>query len=214
MHVAEAQVDSELLRLVERLRQLRKPTGALGGGDFGRYADAPHTPGRPIISADALRRVLEFDPFWSRNRLTFLHYARYHRHARSWHFGWGNPYERLSERSLDFIMLAQHPVLIAGSSEAALMRASRTVKAPDFGSVMRSRVWAEKRLEPADRHLGVWIELDGDMRRGIRCQICGRSIATADGRYPQSSRHAALLDQLYGEVDDHVRSNVDRCRRR
>jgi hypothetical protein len=38
--------------------------------------------------------AIAIDPFWSRNRLTFLQIARYHRHARFRFNAWGGPYGR------------------------------------------------------------------------------------------------------------------------
>jgi len=98
------------------------------------------------------------------------------------------------------------PVLIAGSSEAALMRGSRTVNA--FGLRIGDTVAideAEKRLSRQAAASAVWIELDGEMSEAAAATLAAVNRDSGDGRYAAIvSGTPLLLDQLYGELDDHV----------
>jgi len=79
------------------------------------------------------------------------------------------------------------PVLIAGSSEAALMRASRTVNA--FGLRIGDTVAideAEKRLSRQAAASAVWIELDGEMSEAAAATLAAVNRDSGDGRYAQS----------------------------
>lgn len=103
------------------------------------------------------------------------------------------------------------PVLIAGSSELALMRAARTVNA--FGLRVGSAVRineAEDRLNRQAAASAVWIELDGEISEAAEAAIAAVNRDSADGRYAAIvSATPPLIDQLFGGVGDHVQLLID-----
>jgi len=103
------------------------------------------------------------------------------------------------------------PVLIAGSSEIALMRAARTIGA--FGLRVGATISVEEAPERLRRQAAastVWIELDGEMTDAAAETVATASRDSSDGRYAAIvSATPTLLDPLFGAVDDHVQLLID-----
>jgi hypothetical protein len=103
------------------------------------------------------------------------------------------------------------PVLIAGSSEVSLMRATRTVQA--FGLRVGDSVpiaEAGSRLSRQAAASAVWIELDGDQADDAAEALSIINRDSADGRYAAIvSATAPLVDGLFGRLDDQVQLLID-----
>lgn len=103
------------------------------------------------------------------------------------------------------------PVLIAGSSEVALMRAARTVNA--FGLRVGAAVAIEDAPDRLNRQAAasaVWVELDGDISEAAAETVAAINRDSADGRYGAVvSATPSLIDQLFGALDDDVQLLID-----
>jgi hypothetical protein len=103
------------------------------------------------------------------------------------------------------------PVLIAGSSEMSLMRATRTVHG--FGLRVGDAVpidEAEDRLKRQAAASAVWIELDGDWTKEVAGTLAAVNRDCGDGRYAAIvSATPPLLDQLFGQLHDDVQLLID-----
>ena len=71
-------------------------------------------------------------PFWSRNRLTFLHNARYQGHARSRFSSGGNPYGCVPDRCRQILQFRWAASSYRRDSESAMARAECTIGALDL----------------------------------------------------------------------------------
>ncbi|MBV9529265.1 MAG: winged helix-turn-helix transcriptional regulator [Sphingomonas sp.] len=103
------------------------------------------------------------------------------------------------------------PVLIAGSSDACLMRASRTVRA--LGLRIGDAVPIEEapaRLSRQAAASAVWVELDGEVTDGTSGTLSALNRDAADGRYAAIvSATPPLVDDLFGVLDDQVHLLID-----
>ena len=104
----------------------------------------------------------------------------------------------------DFDYSDQPPVLIAGSSDAAMARAARTIRAS--GLRIASSLPIESAMERIDRQAAataVWLELDEDCG-GPMDELLGRvSSDVSGGRYAAVvSATAALVDPLTARIAD------------
>lgn len=103
------------------------------------------------------------------------------------------------------------PVLIAGSSEACLTRATRSVRA--LGLRVGDAVPIEEAAFRFERQVSasaVWVELDGVVTGAMTDAIVAVNRDAADGRYPAIvSATPALVDDLYAALDDQVHLLID-----
>jgi DNA-binding MarR family transcriptional regulator len=103
------------------------------------------------------------------------------------------------------------PVLIAGSSDACRMRATRTVRA--LGLRVGDSVAienAQARLSRQASASAVWVELDGDVSREMSATLSTLSQDAADGRYAAIvSATPSLIDDVFGALDDQVHILID-----
>ena len=103
------------------------------------------------------------------------------------------------------------PVLIAGSSDACLMRATRTVRA--LGLRVGDAVSiedAEARFSRQASASAVWVELDGAATVSMGQAIAAVNRDSADGHYAAIvSATPSLVDELYATVDDQVHLLID-----
>ncbi|MGZ2412856.1 DNA-binding MarR family transcriptional regulator [Sphingomonas sp. F9_3S_D5_B_2] len=98
------------------------------------------------------------------------------------------------------------PVLIAGSNEACILRATRTVRALGLriGAAIPIEE-AEARLQRQGAAAAVWLELDGEVNDELAATLATLNRDAAAGRYPAVvSATPLLLDHLFGAVDDEV----------
>lgn len=103
------------------------------------------------------------------------------------------------------------PVLIAGSNEICLMRATRTVHA--LGLRVGDAVLVEDAPERFRRQASasaVWLELDGELTDAMTAAVAAVNSDAAEGRKAAIvAATPSLVDDLFGAVDDQVLLLVD-----
>jgi DNA-binding MarR family transcriptional regulator len=103
------------------------------------------------------------------------------------------------------------PVLIAGSSDTCLMRATRTVRA--LGLRVGDAVpieEAQSRLNRQAAASAVWVELDGEMTESVSRTLATVNRDASDGRYAAIvSATASLVDDIFGVLDEEVHLLID-----
>lgn len=103
------------------------------------------------------------------------------------------------------------PVLIAGSSDSCLTRATRTARALGLrvgDSVSIHEVPA--RLNRQAAASAVWIELDGEVSADTSATLAAINRDAADGRYAAIvSATPSLVDDLFGSLNDDVHLLID-----
>jgi hypothetical protein len=116
--------------------------------------------------------------------------------------------DAMTERS-DLHFTGSNPVLIAGSSDAALARARRTVDAAGYriGASMDLGSACE-RIELQFATAAIWIELDDDAEFEEVLECAGRT-AAARGFGAVVSGTAALVDALWALKHDNVELVID-----
>ena len=197
-----AEHPSQFLCLFEGVSKLRKPLGAIGS------ARSIH---RPPHALSIFRRIMRqriaggliVGPLWSRNRLTFLHNARYQgmlgpalprvmpMHALS------------TDAPTPTSYLDRPPVLIAGDSNRALDRAQRTVEAA--GIRVADRVGladAPARIARQAASSALWIELADDGGEAMDRLLDQANIDAGEGRFRAIvAAPSALLDPIIARLD-------------
>lgn len=141
-------------------------------------------------------------PLWSRNRLTFLHNARYQ--------GVLGPASCLGFIPMDAILTGednlnysdQPPIIVTASSEAALSRAIRSIDAS--GSRVADKVPIEAALQRIERQVAasaIWVELDQDCGGAMDELLTQVNRDVGAGRYAAVvSASAALVDPVVARL--------------
>src|SRR4051794_15562226 len=135
-------------------------------------------------------------PFWSRNRLTFLQNAGYQYRARSRISPKVTVMDAYLSNPADLTYSDEPPILITGSSEAAMARAERCVAASGLRIGAKLPIaLAGERLAQQGSTRALWIELDQD---------CGGpldDLLDAIARDVREERYAAIISTPIEALD-------------